>query len=40
MNKIKKTAKESRAITTDLVLPSDTNALNGLFGGRVIVKNG
>lgn len=38
MNKIKKTAKESRAITTDLVLPSDTNALNGLFGGELLSR--
>lgn len=33
-----KTAKESLAITTDLVLPSDTNALNGMFGGELLAR--
>lgn len=33
-----KTAKESLAITTDLVLPSDTNALNGMFGGELLSR--
>lgn len=33
-----KTAKESLSITTDLVLPSDTNALNGMFGGELLAR--
>lgn len=33
-----KTARESLAITTDLVLPSDTNALNGMFGGELLAR--
>lgn len=35
---VSKTAKESLAITTDLVLPSDTNALNGMFGGELLAR--
>ena len=33
-----KTAKESLAIATDMVLPSDTNALNGMFGGELLAR--
>ena len=33
-----KTAHESLAITTDVVLPSDTNSLNGLFGGELLAR--
>ena len=33
-----KTAQESLAITTDVVLPSDTNSLNGLFGGELLAR--
>jgi acyl-CoA hydrolase len=33
-----KTAKQSLAITTDLVLPSDTNGLNGMFGGELLSR--
>ena len=35
---IPKKAKESLSITTDLVLPSDTNALNGMFGGELLSR--
>jgi len=31
-----KTPDESKAILTDLVLPSETNALNNLFGGLLV----
>ncbi len=33
-----KTASASLSITTDLVLPSDTNALNGMFGGELLAR--
>ena len=33
-----KTAKESLSISTDLVLPSDTNALNTMFGGELLSR--
>ncbi len=33
-----RTAKESLSIATDLVLPSDTNALNGMFGGELLSR--
>jgi len=33
-----KTAKKSLSISTDLVLPSDTNALNGMFGGELLSR--
>lgn len=33
-----KTAKESLSVATDLVLPSDTNALNGMFGGELLSR--
>jgi acyl-CoA hydrolase len=33
-----KTSKESSSITTDLVLPSDTNALDTLFGGELLSR--
>jgi acyl-CoA hydrolase len=33
-----KTAKESLSISTDLVLPSDTNALSGMFGGELLSR--
>lgn len=33
-----KTAKESLSITTDLVLPGDTNGLNGMFGGELLSR--
>ncbi len=33
-----KKAKESLSISTDLVLPSDTNALNGMFGGELLSR--
>jgi acyl-CoA hydrolase len=32
----KKTAKETYAISTKLVLPNDTNVLNNLFGGKLL----
>ena len=31
-----KTAKESLSITTEIVLPNDTNNLNNLMGGRLL----
>ena len=31
---------ESLTVLTDLVLPSETNALNNLFGGELLVSNG
>jgi acyl-CoA hydrolase len=31
-----KTAKETLAITTHMVLPNDTNTLNNLFGGQLL----
>lgn len=34
----KKTPKESLTVATDLVLPSDTNALNGMFGGELLSR--
>ena len=33
-----KRAKESLSIATDLVLPSDTNALHGIFGGELLAR--
>lgn len=33
-----KTAANSLAISTDLVLPSDTNALNSMFGGELLSR--
>ena len=33
-----KTPNESKAILTDLVLPSETNALNNLFGGELLAR--
>lgn len=33
-----KPSSESLAITTDIILPSDTNALNGLFGGELLAR--
>ena len=33
-----KTPSESRAIMTDLVLPSETNPLNNLFGGELLAR--
>lgn len=33
-----KNPKESRTIVTDLVLPSETNPLNNLFGGELLAR--
>jgi acyl-CoA hydrolase len=33
-----KTPEHSRTITTDLVLPSETNHLNNLFGGELLAR--
>ena len=33
-----RTPKESRTIYTDLVLPSETNPLNNLFGGELLAR--
>lgn len=33
-----KTPEESKAILTDLVLPSETNPLNNLFGGELLAR--
>ena len=33
-----KTPKETLSIATDIILPSDTNALNGLFGGELLAR--
>lgn len=33
---IKKYAKESQTITSELILPNDTNTLNNLMGGRLL----
>lgn len=33
-----KTSLASLAITTDIILPSDTNALHGLFGGELLAR--
>lgn len=33
-----KTPKDSRTILTDLVLPSETNPLNNLFGGELLAR--
>ncbi|MDG1760934.1 MAG: acyl-CoA thioesterase [Flavobacteriaceae bacterium] len=33
-----RTPSESKTITTDLVLPSDTNPLNNLFGGELLAR--
>ena len=33
-----KTPSESKAIMTDLVLPSETNPLNNLFGGELLAR--
>lgn len=35
---IPKKASESLAITTDIILPSDTNSLNNLFGGELLAR--
>ena len=34
----KLTPKDSRTITTDLVLPSETNSLNNMFGGELLAR--
>jgi len=34
--KTKRFARESRAVTTEIVLPNDTNALGNLMGGRLL----
>lgn len=36
MSRKKKTAKESLATMTEMVLPNDTNTLNNLMGGRLM----
>jgi len=33
-----KTSSSSLAISTDIILPSDTNALHGLFGGELLAR--
>ena len=33
-----KTPEQSKTVMTDLVLPSDTNALNHLFGGELLAR--
>lgn len=33
-----KPSSSSLAITTDIILPSDTNALHGLFGGELLAR--
>ena len=33
-----KTPSESRTVMTDLVLPSETNPLNNLFGGELLAR--
>jgi acyl-CoA hydrolase len=33
-----KTPKESKTVMTDLVLPSETNPLNNLFGGELLAR--
>jgi len=33
-----KTAKESRTIMTDMVLPGETNPINNLFGGELLAR--
>ncbi|NDV42182.1 acyl-CoA thioesterase [Flagellimonas sediminis] len=33
-----KTPRESRTVMTDLVLPSETNPLNNLFGGELLAR--
>ena len=33
-----KTPSESRTIMTDMVLPSETNPLNNLFGGELLAR--
>ncbi|MDX1603752.1 MAG: acyl-CoA thioesterase, partial [Salinimicrobium sediminis] len=33
-----KTPEESKTILTDLVLPSETNPLNNLFGGELLAR--
>ena len=33
-----KTPNESRTVMTDLVLPSETNPLNNLFGGELLAR--
>ena len=33
-----KTPSESRTVMTDMVLPSETNALNNLFGGELLAR--
>ena len=33
-----KTPKDSRTVMTDLVLPSETNPLNNLFGGELLAR--
>jgi acyl-CoA hydrolase len=34
----KKTPSESRTVMTDMVLPSETNPLNNLFGGELLAR--
>ena len=33
-----KTAMSSLTVMTDLVLPSETNAINNLFGGELLAR--
>jgi len=33
-----KTPKDSKTVMTDLVLPSETNPLNNLFGGELLAR--
>ncbi|MDX1327124.1 MAG: acyl-CoA thioesterase, partial [Arenibacter sp.] len=33
-----KTPSESRTLMTDMVLPSETNPLNNLFGGELLAR--
>ena len=33
-----RTAEHSRTVMTDLVLPSETNPLNNLFGGELLAR--
>lgn len=33
-----KTPKESKTVSTDMVLPSETNPLNNLFGGELLAR--
>ena len=38
MKKIAKSPSESKTIVTDLVLPSETNSINTLFGGELLAR--